>query len=141
MGTQLNNPIIIRIPLKGDEGEFIVYQSDLDEWQEAFKKINVLSVLKVLRQWNISHVNQRKTRVGIRKHITGWLTREQEKKTSVPSTKLNVLNSNIRSGSKEIQPDFQRCLDGIKELMIENFGEEAYQEWLESRQLVDQVQE
>lgn len=70
---------ILSIPLIKRDGEFHITQADVDEWQDTFQAIDVLAVLRRIRQWNIDNPQRRKTIRGIRKHITGWLGREQDR--------------------------------------------------------------
>lgn len=72
---------IIKIPLIKRDGEFLVYSNDLAQWQDTFPGINVLQELKKIRQWNLDNPDRRKTSRGIRKHITQWLSREQDKRS------------------------------------------------------------
>lgn len=71
-------PVVLKIPLVARDGEFEVRQADVDGWQEDFPGVDVLASLRVIRQWNVSSPERRKTRRGIRRHITGWLTRDQD---------------------------------------------------------------
>jgi len=67
------------IILKADEGIFNIYQDDLAQWKELFPSIDLEYHIKKIVQWNnVDCVDKRKTARGIRKHITGWLAKEQE---------------------------------------------------------------
>lgn len=68
----------ITIPLKnGDEFQVSYLQSE--KWQKTYTKIDVAQVLKQIQDWNISNPRKRKCKTGIKRHITLWLAREQEK--------------------------------------------------------------
>ena len=69
---------LFSIPLV-DKTEHPVTQTDIDQWQEVFPAVDVLSCLKYIRQWNLDNPGKRKTARGIRKHISEWLRREQDK--------------------------------------------------------------
>ncbi len=71
-------PVVLKIPLIAKDGEFEVRQADIDGWQVDFPGVDVLASLRAIRQWNVSSPERRKTRRGIRRHITGWLTRDQD---------------------------------------------------------------
>lgn len=75
----------MRFPLAGKAGEFSVTQVDVDEWQESFPGVDVLQALKVCLQWNRDNPKRRKTPSGIRRHITSWLTREQDRSRAAPA--------------------------------------------------------
>ena len=76
-------PIGITIPLKN--GEYEITQSDLDRFLEAYPNIDVKQELKKAAVWSESNPQSRKTRVGVKKFLNGWLGRakpEQPKKKS-----------------------------------------------------------
>lgn len=77
-------PALLRFPLAGKAGEFPITQADVNEWQESFPGVDVLQALKVCLQWNRDNPKRRKTRSGIRKHISGWLAREQNRSRAAP---------------------------------------------------------
>jgi hypothetical protein len=68
----------ITIPLN-DKSEYPVDIKLIEEWKNLFPKIDVEQCLRSIRAWNLSHVKERKTKNGILKHITTWLSREQDK--------------------------------------------------------------
>ncbi len=70
---------LITIPLIKRDGEFEVTQKDLDLWQDTFPGVDILASLKQCRQWNADNPKRRKTKDGIRKHITTWLAKDQDK--------------------------------------------------------------
>lgn len=83
---QIQEPPVLVIPLvtlkdkKTKEPEvYPVFQKDIDDWQEAYPGVNVMQLVREIRQWNISNLAKRKTKSGIRNHITNWLKREQNK--------------------------------------------------------------
>jgi hypothetical protein len=69
---------VILFPVIGGE-EFHIFQEDVDQWQETFPGIKVMDDLRRCRQWNIDNPKNRKTKTGIRKHISAWLGRTQDK--------------------------------------------------------------
>ena len=72
------DPPVLTIPLVSKE-KYPIYQSDIDEWQDAYPAVDVLQELRHIRQWNLSKPKKRKTKSGIRGHITTWLGKEQDK--------------------------------------------------------------
>ena len=73
-------PAVLVFPLAGkDGGEYPITQADIDQWQEAFPGVNVLLTLRHCLQWSRDNPTRRKTRNGIRNHITSWLAREQNR--------------------------------------------------------------
>jgi len=70
---------ILEIPLIKKDGFFSVTKQDLDQWQETFPGIDIRYFLGIIRQWNIDNPNRRKTKSGIRRHISSWLSKEQNR--------------------------------------------------------------
>ena len=68
----------ISIPLISDE-EFPIYQHHIDEWKTAYPAVDVLQALRAMRQWCLSNPRKRKTKRGVRRFITSWLERLQNK--------------------------------------------------------------
>jgi len=71
-----NNNIIL--PLKNGEN-FTVEASQIEEWSSIYSDIDVFYQLNKCKEWNISNPSKRKTKSGIRRHITTWLGSAQDK--------------------------------------------------------------
>ena len=102
--TSVSSSAVLAIPLV-DKSEFSITQKDVDEWQESFPGIDVLLTLKKIRQWNIDHPQNRKTRRGIRAHVSGWLGRDQDRartdgKASVPGKRTSALQGSFENLGK-----------------------------------------
>jgi hypothetical protein len=76
---QAAEPPVLEIPLIKKDGSFLVYQADIDQWKDTYPGIDVLQTLKHIKQWNLDNPTKRKTKGGIRKHISIWLGREQDR--------------------------------------------------------------
>lgn len=72
------SPGVLGIPLAGG-GEHVVTASDLEEWAAAYPGVDVIQSLRSCRQWNLADPRRQKTAKGVRRHIVGWLTRDQDK--------------------------------------------------------------
>lgn len=82
-------PVVIEIPLITlNDPVFRLRQSWLDEWRVAYPAVEARAMegvggvellLRKARQWSLTHSQNRKTRGGMLKHLTGWLGREQDK--------------------------------------------------------------
>ena len=84
--TELPNaPPVLTMTLN-DGTEYGVSQSDIDEWQEAFPNVDVVRQLHAMKLWCKDNPKKRKTKNGIRRFITNWLDREQNR----GSTPTNV---------------------------------------------------
>lgn len=82
-------PSILAIPLIERDGEFQIYQADIDQWQDTFPGVDVASTMKIIRQWSIDNPAKRKTKSGIRQHISTWLGKEQNKSPQRPRGAVN----------------------------------------------------
>ena len=69
---------LITIPLN-DGSEYPITDLQVSEWQELFPAVNVMQSLRNMRAWSNSNRPKRKTRNGVLKFITGWLTKDQDK--------------------------------------------------------------
>ena len=69
----------LKIPLIKLDGHFTVTENMVTEWQESYPAIDVRQKIREIRQWNVDNPNNRKTSAGIRKHINGWLARDQNR--------------------------------------------------------------
>lgn len=78
------SPAILAFPLAKKGETFPVTQSDIDEWQESFPGVDVLQELRHCLQWSRDNPARRKTRAGIRRHITGWLAKCQNRTRGQP---------------------------------------------------------
>jgi hypothetical protein len=74
-----SDPTIITIPLLGRDGEFAVTEAMVMEWQDAFPGVDIYRTLKRIRLWCLDNPARRKTRRGVRRFLTGWLAREQDR--------------------------------------------------------------
>jgi hypothetical protein len=73
-----DSPEFIRLPLNNGE-EFSVTESMVTEWQALYPAVDVRQQLRNQCGWLTSEPTRRKTARGIKKFITGWLAREQDR--------------------------------------------------------------
>lgn len=59
--------------------EFPIYENQIAEWGTLFPAVDVRQELRAMRAWCISNPRNRKTRTGILKFVTSWLSRSQNK--------------------------------------------------------------
>ena len=83
--TEPQAPSVLTMTLN-DGTEYGLSQSDIDEWQEAFPNVDVVRQLHAMKLWCKDNQKKRKTKNGIRRFITNWLDREQNR----GSTPTNV---------------------------------------------------
>lgn len=68
----------IKLPLN-DSTEYAVPQSFADEMAKLYPAVDVMQQLAAMRGWLIGNPTKRKTRAGIKRFITSWLAREQDR--------------------------------------------------------------
>jgi len=71
-------PPVIGLPLN-DGTEYDVTEEQRREWAELYPAVDVLQQLRQMRGWLLSDKERRKTKRGIRRFITNWLAREQDR--------------------------------------------------------------
>ncbi len=80
---QISNPqlrgiesVFEYLPLR-DGTMFAVYESHYAELERAYPDLNVHAELARMRLWCLVNPRRRKSAIGIRRFIAGWLKREQ----------------------------------------------------------------
>lgn len=62
-----------------DKSEYPIYQSDVDGWKALYPSVDVVQQLRYMKAWCDSNPAKRKTSRGIKRFITSWLMKEQDK--------------------------------------------------------------
>lgn len=76
MENNTDQPVVI-IPLKEGFTDAPIYQCQIDKWQEEYPGLNVLEVLKDIRDWNQKLPNSKRMTCGqVGYHIVNWLKGE-----------------------------------------------------------------
>jgi hypothetical protein len=70
---------ILSISLISRDGEFPIFQKDIEQWEGVYPGVDVLAELKKCQLWNHDNPSRRKTTKGIRRHISAWLDKVQNK--------------------------------------------------------------
>lgn len=71
-------PPVISLPL--NDGTFFgVSENDRAKWSQLYPNVDVLQQLRNMAGWCDANPTKRKTRGGIKRFITAWLAREQDK--------------------------------------------------------------
>lgn len=76
--TEPQAPSVLTLLLNDGAG-YDVTQKDIDEWQDTFPNVDVTQQLKAMKLWLKDNPKKRKTRNGIRRFVTNWLDREQNR--------------------------------------------------------------
>ena len=109
---QQKEPPLIVFPLskKGEEQAF--YQNDIDQWRESFPGVDLRIELLKCRQWNIDNPAKRKTRSGIRTHISSWLGRAQNGQQGINATAGRNRKVNVRDEAALLKSKTAEFLNG-----------------------------
>jgi len=96
---------IFKIPLN-DKTEFGITQKDYDKWQDTFPAVDVMAQLKRMALWCDDNPKNRKTSRGVRKFISSWLSKEQDRAQRVnPGFKKYDNAANIKKMMEELSDD------------------------------------
>jgi hypothetical protein len=75
-----SEPPVYQIPLAGKKDPpFPITKTMIEEWQGTFPGLDVHSEVRKCIQWNRDNPKRRKTKRGIRGHISSWLSRAQDR--------------------------------------------------------------
>ena len=79
------SPIFITLPLNTGE-EWPVTEDNVKNWSQLYPAVDVEQQLRNMRGWLESNPAKRKTRNGVARFVTGWLSREQDRGGKVQTT-------------------------------------------------------
>lgn len=91
-------PPVISLPLN-DGTFFDVSENDRAKWSQLYPNVDVLQQLRNMAGWCDANPAKRKTRGGIKRFITSWLAREQDKGGKAPQNKPFVYDYGNTEGS------------------------------------------
>jgi len=92
---------VLKISLVKKDGDFLIFQKDIEQWKDTFPAVNILQTLKEIRQWNLDNSTKRKTKSGIRRHISFWMGKEQNKGGNKKNESEDIL-SRLKRKEKEL---------------------------------------
>lgn len=73
-----DTPIVCKLPLRTGK-EFEIRQSWVDQLAPLYPGVAIPQTLHEMRGWLLGNIERRKTERGIRRFVTSWLQREQDK--------------------------------------------------------------
>lgn len=88
-------PVLITLQLNTG-AEYEIYQEDVEEWSNLYPAVDIMQCLRNMKGWLLSNPAKRKTTKGIKRFITTWLQKEQDRGGTPGYNRL--INQN--SGSK-----------------------------------------
>lgn len=77
-----------------DKSEYPIYQEQIDKWAELYPAVDVIQQLRGMKDWLNSNPTRRKTKNGILRFVSGWLSREQDKGGNSKQTAQTQKSSN-----------------------------------------------
>ena len=77
--TELPSAPPVLTLLLNDGSEYEIREQDIAEWQETFPNVDVMQQLRSMKLWCRDNPKKRKTKNGIRRFVTNWLDREQNR--------------------------------------------------------------
>lgn len=106
------SPPVMVFPCVGEEKEWGLTQSKVDEYKQTFPHLDILGECRKGRQWCIDNPVQRKTFRGMPKFLSGWLGRAQDRGNG--SNGHNLPNSPIGRSTAGAQEQLKR-LEAVME--------------------------
>lgn len=97
---------LLTIPLENN-AVYQVTQKEYAEWQHIYSEIDVFQELHKLISWNEVNLNKRKQRKHILRHIHTWLTKEQQQKLKLSSSRHSfsmTFDHNLQVAKKWLSP-------------------------------------
>ena len=90
-------------------GTFQPTSEDLQNWKMTYKKVDVENEILKMKEWCLSNPGNRKTKSGIRRFITSWLSRADKDEKAANNNRTSKAPA---SGTQEAE---QAMLDGYGE--------------------------
>lgn len=69
---------VIYLPLN-DKSDYLISEEQCHEWEGLYPAVDVMQQLRSMRGWLDANPTRRKTRNGIKRFITNWLSKEQNR--------------------------------------------------------------
>ena len=116
----LQEPPLIMLPLN-DGKEYPITTSMAEEWQQLYQATNVVTELRKMRGWLLADPARRKTKRGILRFVTNWLSRAQDSGSRGKSTQ----------GRQDVLPDYYQQMKTGSDLATTedaDFDREEYEE-------------
>lgn len=88
-----------------DKTEYPVAQDKVNEWSALYPAVDVMQELRKMRAWLEANPKKRKTKAGIMRFITNWLSREQDKGRASPRIEVNDNKRTDERDSKNPDPE------------------------------------
>lgn len=71
-------PPVVELPLN-DGSQYGVTEEQVIEWASLYPAVDVMQQLRNMKGWLLANPKKRKTKAGVLRFVTAWLSREQDK--------------------------------------------------------------
>lgn len=102
---------IFEIPTNTGEG-YPFFQADIDLYKSLYPSVDIAQEMRKMVGWSDANPTKRKTKVGMKRFVNAWLSREQDKykPASVPATKPACTKfNNFEQRNDDIDADMQKA--------------------------------
>ena len=81
-----------------DKTLYKVTEQELQEWRSLYPAVDVEQQLRAMQGWSDANPKQRKTRSGVRRFITAWLSKEQNRAGGGVTSKSAYAGASVTFG-------------------------------------------
>lgn len=102
---------IFEIPTNTGEG-YPFFQADIDLYKSLYPSVDIAQEMRKMVGWSDANPTKRKTKVGMKRFVNAWLSREQDKykPASVPAAKpTGTKFNNFEQRNDDIDADMQEA--------------------------------
>lgn len=102
---------IFEIPTNTGEG-YPFFQADIDLYKSLYPSVDIAQEMRKMVGWSDANPTKRKTKVGMKRFVNAWLSREQDKykPANVPATKSTGTKfNNFEQRNDNIDADMQEA--------------------------------
>ena len=118
--TDEKEQAIFEIPTNTGEG-YPFFQADIDLYKSLYPSVDIAQEMRKMVGWSDANPTKRKTKVGMKRFVNAWLSREQDKykPASVPAakkptgTKFNNFEQRNDDIDADMQEAFMQQLKGV----------------------------
>ena len=110
---------LFEIPTNTGEG-YPFFQADIDLYKSLYPSVDITQEMRKMVGWSDANPTKRKTKVGMKRFVNAWLSREQDKykPASVPAakptgTKFNNFEQRNDDIDADMQEAFMQQLKGV----------------------------
>ena len=91
----------LKITMKS--GFFIPTSEDISDWKMTYKNVDVETEILKMKEWCFSNPGKRKTKTGVRRFITSWLSRADKDISQSKTPDRKTMNAPDGSNLAEVQ--------------------------------------